>query len=178
MGDPVIRVLGVVTGSAGGRLALALFCHLVTLSPCHLVSLYGAEPTYWGEVRAVLRKHCTVCHNPRQAKEPEVSGGLRLDTYEAVLRWKEKNKDLIKPGKSAGSLLRQVVTPPDSEKRMPRGVKPLPAETIALLRRWVDGGAREGVRPKDAGTAAAVIPTRRRRKLDVTLATTLVPDRS
>jgi hypothetical protein len=138
----------------------------------------AAEPTYWGEVRAVLRKHCTVCHNPRQAKEPEVSGGLRLDTYEAVLRWKEKNKELVKPGKSAGSLLIQVVTTTDSEKRMPLGVKPLPGETIALLRRWVDGGAREGVRPKDAGTAAAVIPARRRRKLDVTLATTLVPDRS
>ena len=42
---------------------------------------------------------CTVCHNPRQVKEPEVSGGLTLDTYAAVLKWKAKNRTLVHGGK-------------------------------------------------------------------------------
>src|SRR5262245_31818447 len=81
----------------------------------------GAELTYWQDVRAILRKSCTVCHNARQVKETEISGGLTLDTYESVLKWKEKNRPLVHPGKSATSLLYQVVVTTDGEKRMPLG---------------------------------------------------------
>ena len=40
--------------------------------------LAAADPTYWQDVRPILRKSCTVCHNPRQLKELDVSGGLTL----------------------------------------------------------------------------------------------------
>jgi WD40 repeat protein len=136
---------------------------------CTGASLPAQEPTYWQDVRPLLRKHCTVCHNPRQRDEPDVSGGLVLDTYDAALRWKEKNRPLVHPGKSATSLLYQVVSTADSEKRMPLGAKPLPKESVALLARWIDSGAKEGVRPADAAVASPTSPTRRARKLAVTL---------
>jgi tricorn protease-like protein len=138
------------------------------------LSVRGADPTYWQDVRPVLRKNCTVCHNPRQLKEPDVSGGLALDTYEAVLKWKEKNKALVQPGKSGGSVLYQVVVTTDAEKRMPLGAKPLPEDAVALLRRWIDTGAKEGVRPESTPVTP---PTRvvRTRRLDVTLATATTP---
>src|SRR5205814_432847 len=44
----------------------------------------AADPTYWQDVRPALRKHCTVCHSAKNLKELDVSGGLALDTYEAV----------------------------------------------------------------------------------------------
>jgi hypothetical protein len=147
-----------------------------------LLSLVGGStplraadaPTYWQDVRATLRKHCTVCHNPRNLDEPDVSGGLTLDTYPAVLRWKRRL--LVRPGMSAKSLLYRVVVTTKRDRRMPLGGKPLPAEAVTLLRRWIDEGAKEGKRP--AETTPIVRPPRRRRKLDVTLATTLVPPRA
>src|SRR5438067_519951 len=110
-----------------------LFVLFVAIAPSA-----AAEPTYWQDVRPSLRKNCTVCHNPLQLKEPDISGGLRLDTYEAVLRWKEKDRPLVQPGKSAASRVYQVVVTADTEKRMPLGAKPLPPEAIAVLRRWID----------------------------------------
>jgi DNA-binding beta-propeller fold protein YncE len=135
-------------------------------------SAWGKEPTYWQDVRAALRKHCTVCHNTRSLKEIEVSGGLALDSYDAVM--KRKGKPLVKVGKSGESLLIQMVTTSDTEKRMPLGAKALPAETIALLRKWVDSGAAEGKRVEGPDVPVVVTPGRRR-KLDITLSTALVP---
>jgi WD40 repeat protein len=133
--------------------------------------LRGAEPTYWQDVRPILRKSCTVCHNTRQLKEPDISGGLTLDSYEAVLKWKEKNRPLVHPRKSATSLLYQVVVTSDTEKRMPLGAKPLPDETIAILKRWIDAGAIEGTKPDSAIVTPPAPRVLRTRKLDVTLTT-------
>jgi Tol biopolymer transport system component len=151
---------------------LGLFSVLSVFS----VASVAAEPTYWQDVRPALRKYCTVCHSTRNLKEVDISGGFTLDSYEAVVRGTKKG--MVHPGKSGESLLVQVVTTADTEKRMPLGGKPLPPPTIDLLRRWIDAGAKEGTRP--AGDSAAVVtapPPRRGRKLDVVLNTALVPPR-
>src|SRR5262245_41685209 len=44
----------------------------------------GADPTYWLDVRPVLRKHCTVCHSQKNVKEPDVSGELALDSLDGI----------------------------------------------------------------------------------------------
>lgn len=132
----------------------------------------SAEPTYWQDVRPVLRKHCTACHSARNLKEVDVSGGLALDTFEAVK--KGGKQPIIVAGKSAASLLVKLVVTDDAEKRMPQGAAPLPKESIELLRRWIDTGAKEGTKPADTGTVVASAP-RRTRKLDVTLPTSAVP---
>src|SRR5262249_33058005 len=66
-----------------------------------------------------------------------------------------------------------VITTADTEKRMPLGAKPLPADVIAVLASWIDSGAKEGDRPESAPVAPPRIV--RTRKLDVTLTTTTVP---
>ncbi|HXG12422.1 MAG TPA: c-type cytochrome domain-containing protein [Gemmataceae bacterium] len=133
----------------------------------------AAEPTYWQDIRPVLRKHCTVCHSARNVNELEVSGGLALDSYEAVL--KGTKQPVLHPGKSADSPIIRLLTTADAEKRMPLNSPPLPAETIDLIRRWIDAGAKEGQRPADDTTAIAARPVSRGRKLDVILATGTVP---
>ncbi len=139
---------------------------------CIASSSEAQEPTYWQDVRPLLRKHCTVCHNSRQLHEADVSGGLALDTYEAVLRWKEKKRSLVHAGKSATSLLYKVVVTKDADRRMPLGGKPLPDDSLILLKRWIDAGAREGPRPAEVDAAPSTTRPKRYRKLDVTLATT------
>jgi WD40 repeat protein len=129
----------------------------------------AAEPTYWGEVRPVLRKNCTACHNARHLGELDVSGGLALDSYDAVLRGAKT--PVVRPGKSADSRLIQAVVTTDSDKRMPLAATPLPPETIGLLRRWIDTGAKEGARPADDSSAVTTTAPRRSRKRDVILST-------
>lgn len=128
----------------------------------------AAEPTYWQDVRPVLRKHCIACHNRRTVDEVEVSGGLALDAYDSFM--KKGRKPYVRPGKSAASLIIQRVTHKDEDQRMPPGGKRLPADALALLRRWIDSGAAEG-RKLTTTTPVVTAPSRPRRKLPVSLAT-------
>jgi Tol biopolymer transport system component len=131
---------------------------------------WSADPTYWQDVRPILRKNCVACHNVRQVKEPEISGGLTLDSFDAAAR----NPKLFQPGKSTESLLIKLCTTTDTEKRMPLGATPLPEESIALLRRWIDTGAKEGTKPDSTETPVTTNQPKLR-KLDVVLPTTATP---
>src|SRR5438132_10680338 len=116
-------------------------CLLVTwvcLAPAFAIA---GEPTYWQDVRPILRKHCFACHTTRNLKEVEVSAGLAMDNYDAFV--KAARKRVVQPGNSAQSELIRRVSSKDDEVRMPPTATPLSAETIALLRRWIDRGAAE-----------------------------------
>lgn len=133
-----------------------------------------ADPTYWQDIRPILRKHCSVCHSTRNLKELDVSGGLALDSYAAIRKGTGQHP-VLEPGRSGASILVQRVTSEDEEKRMPLGTTPLKPEVIALIRHWIDTGAKEGKNPDDPPIVAAVPATKRTRKLDVTLPTTTIP---
>jgi Tol biopolymer transport system component len=133
----------------------------------------AAEPTYWQDIRPILRKNCTVCHSAKNVKEVDVSGGLALDTYEAIR--KGSKGPVIQAGKSGASLLIERLQTDDDDKRMPQGSSPLLPETIALIRRWIDSGAKEGSRPDNTPTTVAVSSARRTRKLEIILNTDAVP---
>lgn len=131
-------------------------------------SASGAEPTYWQDVRPLLRKHCTVCHSEKTLSEPDVSAGLALDTLPAIL--KGTSTPIVKKGNGAESLLVTILRHPKPTRRMPLDANPLPDEEVAILKRWVDGGLLEGTKPKDDDNAIITTPGKSR-KLDVILAT-------
>jgi hypothetical protein len=132
-----------------------------------------AEPTYWQDIRPLFRKHCTVCHSTKYLKEVDISGGLALDTLDAVR--KGAKEPVIQPSKSGESLVVQMIQTADTRKRMPLAAPPLSAENVALIRHWIDAGAKEGQKP-DAGPEPIITkkptPTRKR---DVILTTTAIP---
>src|SRR5438094_9837220 len=73
----------------------------------------AAEPTYWRDVRPVLRKHCIACHNARNVKEVDVSGGLAFDSYDAFM--KARRKHVVEAGKSGDSeMIRRVTSKDDN----------------------------------------------------------------
>jgi hypothetical protein len=131
----------------------------------------AADPTYWKDVRPLLRRHCTVCHNLRNVDEVDLSGGIALDSYQAIFKAK---KPVFQVGKSGDSILIKVLLATDPSERMPLGANPVSAETIALLRAWIDSGAQEGTRP-DADTLTTTTTPIRVRKRDVTLLTRVTP---
>ena len=128
----------------------------------------AADPTYWQDVRPILRKNCTVCHSEKTLKEPDVSAGLAVDSYEAIL--KGSKKPVVKKGNGADSLLITLLRHPKPSQRMPLDAEPLDDATVALLKKWVDLGMPEGVKPKETDVAIVTTPGKSR-KLDVVLAT-------
>ncbi|MBN9119520.1 MAG: DUF1553 domain-containing protein [Planctomycetes bacterium] len=113
-------------------LTLALAC-----SPSASIA---AEPVdYLRDVKPILRERCYACHGALKQKAK-----LRLDTV-ALATTGGRTGPAIEPGKAA-SLLLERVTSADDRTRMPPEGKPLPAEQIALLKTWIEQGAKA---PKD-----------------------------
>jgi DNA-binding beta-propeller fold protein YncE len=150
--------------------------YLVTLALLHMASAARAQPpgpTYWQDIRPILRKNCTVCHSAKNLKEEDVSGGLALDSYEAV-RKGSALRPIFQPGKSDGSVILKLLETTNKRRRMPLDAPPLGKKDIALIRRWIDTGAREGKKPNDEAATLITKRPAKTRKLDVILPTTTV----
>ena len=135
-------------------------------------SLRAADPTYWQNVRPILRKNCTVCHSERRLDELDVSGGLALDKFELIR--KERKAAVLVPGKPDESLIITLLTSKDKKRAMPLDAEPLAAADIDVIRKWVAAGAPEGVKPATVETTTVNPVARPVRKLDVTFATKAV----
>lgn len=118
-------------------------------------------PTYERDVRPLLARRCTVCHGARNLDDLDVSAGLALDTYQAVMAGVD-GRAVIKPGASAASELVRRLTDPDEDRRMPLSEKPLSEKERALLVRWVDAGAPRGAPAVAAAPASTARPSPRR----------------
>lgn len=155
------------------KLQVPVFALFVALVTPLCVNAQYPDPTYWQDVRPILRKHCTVCHSARNLKETDVSGGIALDTLDAIR--KGSGHSILKSGSAKESALHQVLVHADPKKRMPLDAKPLPEADIALIKKWIDTGAKEG---KDPGVAVEPTPIKKSaklRKLDIALPTLAIP---
>ena len=88
------------------------------------------------QVQPIIADHCLECHSQDKRK-----GGLSLATYADALDG-GRNGPAIRPGNSARSLLLHRITGV-VEPQMPKDEDPLTPAQIALVRRWIDQGARE-----------------------------------
>jgi WD40 repeat protein len=126
----------------------------------------AADPTYWQDVRPILRKHCTVCHSERKLAELDVSAGLALDTPELIAKGSKNGKQPVLVAKKPDdSLIVSLLTSKDKKRAMPLDADPLPAADIAMIRKWVETGAKEGTKPAKvdpAGVNPAVRPNVRK----------------
>lgn len=127
--------------------------------------------TFWQDIRPILRKHCTACHSTKNIGKIEVSGGLALDTFDAVK--KGSKRSVMTPSQSEKSLLYQLLVTKDEKLRMPLESEPLSKEKIDLVKRWIDSGAKEGTPPMEVAVAPAKKAATR--KLDVIVPTTTTP---
>src|SRR5262249_56080806 len=97
-------------------------------APDPAVSGPAATPT--------LSRNCYTCHGPDKQRS-----GLRLDTAAAALKGGDSGPALV-PGKSAASRLIQAVTGADDVPQMPPKGARLSDKDIAVLRAWIDDGAK------------------------------------
>jgi WD40 repeat protein len=76
------------------------------------------------------------CHGERVSL-----GGYRAHTFQSFTRAGASRKPVVVAGKAAASRLYQLITAKGAA-RMPKNDDPLSAEQVALVRRWIDEGAR------------------------------------
>jgi len=120
-------------------------------------ALVGAPVDYVKDIQPLLAQNCYQCHGATQPKH-----GLRLDTAAFALKGGQSGP-AIKPGNSSDSLLVQVVSGTHKDiTRMPYKKPPLSDGQIALVRQWVDEGAKAPANEVPGSKAhwAFVAPTR------------------
>jgi hypothetical protein len=101
--------------------------------------LRGAEPvSFERSVKPILQQRCQACHQGQAA-----GGKLTLTAYDGLLAGGTTGP-AVKPGQPDASLLLQVVT--GDKPRMPKAGAPLTPEQIAILRKWIEEGARNDSR--------------------------------
>jgi mono/diheme cytochrome c family protein len=88
-------------------------------------------------VEPIFAQRCISCHGPSKHK-----AGLRLDTYEAVIRG-GKSGPAVKAGDSKKSaLLQRISLPSGSDKIMPPDGKPtLSPDQVRVIALWISAGA-------------------------------------
>ena len=100
-------------------------------------SLFAAPPVEFDrDVHPILAAKCVACHSQQKR-----SGGLSLATLQDILNG-GRSGAAVRPGHGASSLLVQRVTGDNPGVRMPLGAAPLSGSEVALIRSWIDDGAR------------------------------------
>jgi mono/diheme cytochrome c family protein len=94
---------------------------------------FGAEPVdYRKQIQPVLRERCYACHGALRQ-----NAKLRVDSGAAMIA-----KGVIAPGKPDASELLARISSKDEETRMPPEGLPLKPEQIALIKAWIEQGAK------------------------------------
>lgn len=98
------------------------------------------EPVdFMRDVKPIFQTHCVKCHGPSKQE-----GGLRLDHRATALRGGDSGS-LLTAGKSEESEIYSRISESDVSLRMPpegKDNKPLSGDQIALIKRWIDEGAK------------------------------------
>lgn len=100
----------------------------------------GRLVSFAKQVAPIFSQRCLACHNARTAK-----GRLNMETFANLMKGGENGVSVVaaKPG---DSLLQIMI----EDHSMPKDADPLTPEQIAIVKKWIDTGAR-----LDAGIAAA-----------------------
>ena len=121
------------------KLIPTLWLATVALAHCAPVQAKGDgdEVDFQTQIRPIFEARCIGCHGPEKQKHK-----LRLDRRSGVFRG-DVEHPVIQPGKADQSeLLRRISLPADDEDRMPGRGEKLTAEQVALIKAWIDQGAR------------------------------------
>jgi hypothetical protein len=97
----------------------------------------GEAPDYLRQVKPLLAAKCFACHGALQQK-----GGLRLDTVKSMREGGDDGPAIIAGHSDKSRLIARVLG--RGVRRMPPASEgePLSAQQLALLKRWIDQGAR------------------------------------
>ena len=94
--------------------------------------------SYQRDVTPILEAKCLACHSPPKGTG-YLKSGLNMESYESLMKGTIYGPAIV-PGDSRHSVLNMVVE--DRLNTSMRAPQPLTTEEIAILRLWVDQGAK------------------------------------
>ena len=106
------------------------------------------------QIQPILNSSCAACHHGSRG-----SGGFAVDSPQTIAQG-GRSGPVIKAGNSASSLLYQRLVSHDKAVRMPLGGEPLPEESVALIKSWIESGAPGLPAPQKAKHWAYIPPVR------------------
>jgi hypothetical protein len=117
--------------------------------------LSAAEPSisFTKDVAPILVSKCLACHNAEKAK-----GGYLLHNFEALMKAGSSDEQPVLPGRSDQSKVYQLISDSNEEDRMPQKDEALPASHIALIKNWIDQGARFDATDRSLPLSALTAP--------------------
>jgi WD40 repeat protein/mono/diheme cytochrome c family protein len=92
--------------------------------------------SFTNDIAPIFAQKCIACHNEQKAK-----GNFQLHTFDALNKG-VKGEPVIVPTKPDDSTLYQLLVETDEDSRMPQNDDPLPAPQIALIKQWIQEGAK------------------------------------
>jgi WD40 repeat protein len=107
------------------------------LEPIPVVTLDRKEPVTWDkDVQPILADKCAYCHSGKIQE-----GRLDLGSYEGLMKGGKRGPAIV-PGKAADSLLIKLAGKTMHPAMPPKSEDPLTPQELALLKLWVDQGAK------------------------------------
>jgi uncharacterized membrane protein len=105
-------------------------------------------------VQPILESRCVKCHGASKAE-----GKLRLDSPDAIRKGGEDGAVIVAGHAAQSDLVRRIWLPPSHKDAMPPGgSQALPASDAALIRWWIDQGARFDQKLSDLDITQEVRP--------------------
>src|SRR4029453_9111402 len=129
--SPVVQI-----GAASAAL-IALLSAASLKASAQASSSAPAPLSFNRDIRPILSNNCFACHGPDEKKRET---DFHFDTKEGMFL----EEGIVVPGSAAKSVLVKKITEPDPKDRMPPpdSGHALTDAQIALLKRWIDEGAR------------------------------------
>jgi len=124
-------------------LSLRLLCYLFAAPLLYSPACDATPVSFTNDIAPILWRKCISCHDEKKAK-----GGLRLQTYAALMAGGKDKEPVLIAGKPEESTMYKLLTATDPDDRMPQKDDPLPKDDIELIRRWIaEGGKFDGTDP-------------------------------
>lgn len=111
------------------RTAAIALCFFATLQESHAVD-------FDKDIQPILKERCLDCHGPDKQKS-----GFRVDQRPILLKGGDSGVRSVVPGDPTKSHLIELLKSADEDEIMPPKGKPLNAEQIALMEKWIAEGA-------------------------------------
>lgn len=97
----------------------------------------AAGSFYAKHINPIFDSNCVACHGVGKVK-----GGLRLDSYDLVMKGGQDGVVIVAGQPEKSMLLTRITLPPGHKQFMPaEGKPPLSAEQIAWIKAWIEQGA-------------------------------------
>ena len=100
----------------------------------------GPKQSFSRDVQPILQKNCAECHVGQG--EGVQKSNFHVDSYETIMQGTKFGPVVVAGDADSSSLYRLIAGKVDKSIQMPHGKQPLSAEDIAVIKRWINQGAK------------------------------------